>query len=317
MRRTVQCDHVPEHRRGRQVRPPRGERAHEDVVGRQAVHADAVAEQRPAAAPPRRVHGYHRDLGARKVAHQPRQQLVGETRLAGAAGAGDADDRYLVPRACQRPADRFRLPAVVVGALEHGDGARDQPVVARIEGTELVGRPAHRRDACEHVVDHPGQSHAAAVLGRVDLRHSVGLERGDLVGRNGAAAADHHAHVAVAALAQHVDHVGEIFVVAALVGGDGDGVGILVDGGAHDVGHAAVVAEVHNFRTAALQQAADHVDGGIVTVEQRGGGHEAQRPCQRLRALRQRRTPFESGIHVVTSCAAALRARLPGMFTRE
>ena len=65
--------------------------------------------------------------------------------------------------------------------------------------------------------------------------------------------------------------------MAALVGADGDGVGVLLDGGAHDVGDAAVVAQVHHFRAVRLQQAPDHVDGGVVPVEQGGGGDEAQR----------------------------------------
>ena len=69
----------------------------------------------------------------------------------------------------------------------------------------------------------------------------------------------------------------EILVVAALVGADGDGVGILLDRGAHDVGDAAVVAQMHHFGAVRLQQAPDHVDRGIVAVEQGGGGNEAQR----------------------------------------
>jgi hypothetical protein len=65
--------------------------------------------------------------------------------------------------------------------------------------------------------------------------------------------------------------------VSALVAADGDRIGILGNGGAHDVGDAAVVAEMHDFGAAGLQQAADHVDGGVVTVEQGGGGNETQR----------------------------------------
>ena len=89
-----------------------------------------------------------------------------------------------------------------------------------------------------------------------------------------------------ALLAQHVHHVREVFVVAALVGADGDAVRIFLDGGAHDVGDAAVVAEVHHLRALRLQQPADHVDGGIVPVEQRGGGNEAQRRAGRRSASR-------------------------------
>ena len=168
-------------------------------------------------------------------------------------------------------------------ALEQGDGARDGAVV--VASRHCRWSPDARRapaDAREHILDHAVEAQAPAVLGRVDLRDAVGLQRRDLVRRNRAAAADHHADVRGALLAQHVDHVAEVFVVAALVAADRDGVGILGDGGAHDVGHAAVVAEVHHFRAARLQQAADHVDGGVVTVEQRGGGDESQRPVLAL-----------------------------------
>ena len=80
-----------------------------------------------------------------------------------------------------------------------------------------------------------------------------------------------------AALAQHVDHVLEVLDVAALVGTAGDAVGIFLHRGAHDVGDAAVVAEMHDLGAVRLQQPADDVDRGVVAVEQRGGADEAQR----------------------------------------
>ena len=52
-------------------------------------------------------------------------------------------------------------------------------------------------------------------------------------------------------------------------------VGVLLDRGAHDIGDAAVVAEVHHLGAVRLQQAADHVDGGVVAVEQRGGARRS------------------------------------------
>jgi hypothetical protein len=88
------------------------------------------------------------------------------------------------------------------------------------------------------------------------------------VRRDGAATADHHADVLAAAFAQHVHHVGEILVVAALVGAHRDRVGVLVDRGVHDIGDAAIVPQVHHLGAACLQQPPDHVDGGIVAVEQ-------------------------------------------------
>ena len=54
-------------------------------------------------------------------------------------------------------------------------------------------------------------------------------------------------------LAQRVDHVAEVFVVPALVAADGNGVRVLGDGGAHDVGDAAVVPEVHHFGSVRLE----------------------------------------------------------------
>ena len=49
-----QAEHVGQHGAGGEVLPARGERAHEHLLGRERVHADAVAEQRAAAAAPRR-----------------------------------------------------------------------------------------------------------------------------------------------------------------------------------------------------------------------------------------------------------------------
>jgi hypothetical protein len=113
----------------------------------------------------------------------------------------------------------------------------------------------------------------------------VTLERLDLLRGDGAAAAHDHTDVLAAALAQHVHHVGEVFIVAALIGAHGDAVGVLVDGGAHDVRDGAVVAEVHDLGALGLQQAADHVDRRVVPIEQRGCRHETQRRVGRVGGL--------------------------------
>jgi hypothetical protein len=267
--RLVEMDHLAQHGGSRQVRAPRGERAHVDVVGGETIHADAVAEQRTAAAPPRRIHRDHGDLQLGEGTCEAREQLVREARLAGAAGAGDADHRGAVARASERAADLLGLRLLGPrGALEHRDGARHEAVVARIQRAELVRGLLHRADAGEHVIDHAGQPQTPAVLGRVDLLHPVPLERLDLVRRDGAATADYYANVRIAALAQHVDHVDEILVVATLIGTHRDGVGVLIDRCPHDVGDAAVVPEMHDLGAARLQQPPDHVDGGVVAVEE-------------------------------------------------
>src|SRR5262249_4097615 len=187
-----------------------------------------------------RIHRHYCHLELGEMPREPRQQLIGQTRLAGPARAGNTDDRHLLPRAPERAADLlhpFAAAALVAGALKHTDGADADALITGAEGPELVRRLARCADARKHIVDHPGESETAAVLRCVDLLHPVALERLDLVRCDRAATPDHHAHVLVAALTQHVDHVGEVLVVAALVGADGDGVGVLVDGAAPDVSH--------------------------------------------------------------------------------
>ncbi len=62
----------------------------------------------------------------------------------------------------------------------------------------------------------------------------------------------------------------------ALVRADGDAVGIFLHRRTDNFGHRAVMAQVNNFDTQALQNAAHDVDGGIVPIEQTGSGNETQ-----------------------------------------
>jgi hypothetical protein len=272
----VERDHVRQHRAGGEMLAARRERAHENLRGRERVHADAVSQQRAAGTSSRRIDGDHGDLPVGKRTRETQQQLVGERALARAARARETDDRRALLSRHER-GDRtpqivaFRL-VVVPAAFEQRDGARDGAMIAGRR--DRGGRPARGlppADAREHILDHAGEPETATVLRRVDLGHPVAFERGDFVGRDRAAAADDDADVVGAELAQHVDHVAEILVVPALVTADRDGVGILGDGGAHDVGDAAVVAEMHHLRATGLQQPADHVDGGVVAVEKGRG----------------------------------------------
>ena len=243
-----QVQHVGEHRAGREVLASRRERAHEDLPRRERVHADAVAEQRAAAAAPRRVHRDDGDVAVREMPHEPHQELVGQARLAGAAGAGDADDRRPMLRARHGLAQRLAQARGLVLQLERGDRAGDLLVVARTDRPELGMRGSRPvLHAADDVLDHAVEAELAAVLGRVDALDAVGLELLDLVRRDRAAAADHDADVLRVLLAQHVHHVAEVLVVAALVGADRDAVGVLLDRRAHDVGDAAVVPEVHDL----------------------------------------------------------------------
>jgi hypothetical protein len=148
-------------------------------------------------------------------------------------------------------------------------------VIACVERPEDERLAAHPRDAREYVVDHAVEPQAAPIVRGVYLLDAVLFQRGDLVRRNGATAADDHANVIGALLAQHVDHVGEVFVVASLIGGDCNRIGIFLNRRAHDVRHAAIVTKMNDFGSVGLQQATNHVDGRIVAVKQRRRAHKA------------------------------------------
>ena len=273
-----QVEDIGQHRAGGEVLPPRRERAHEYLLGRERVHADAVAEQGTAAAATRRVHGDDGDVAIGELPHESQQQFVGQRRLAGTAGAGDPHHLRRPLRAARNGATQgLAQRRIDRTALERGDRARDLLLVARSDRPELEARTRCLPHAREHVVDHAVEAEPAAVLGCVDTLDAVGLEFLDLVRRDRAAAAHDDADMRRAEVAQHVHHVLEVLDVAALVGTARDAVRVFLQGRAHDVGDAAVVPEVHDLGAVRLQQPADDIDRGVVTVEQRSGAHESQR----------------------------------------
>jgi hypothetical protein len=70
-----------------------------------------------------------------------------------------------------------------------------------------------------------------------------------------------------AALLQQIDHVFEKFHVAALIAGDGDALGVFLDGGVDDLLDRAVVAQMDHLDAGALQNAPENIDGGVVAVK--------------------------------------------------
>ncbi len=66
--------------------------------------------------------------------------------------------------------------------------------------------------------------------------------------------------------------------MAALIGTDGYGGCVFFNRSADYLICRAVVAEVNDFRTEVLHDAAHHVDGGVVPVKQRRGRNHANRP---------------------------------------
>jgi hypothetical protein len=154
-----------------------------------------------------------------------------------------------------------------------------RPITISSEKSAWCGFSTGRRAAdarADHVLDHRDQAHVHAVVRVVDALHAVGLQLADLLRRDGAAAAAEHLDVTGVALLQHVHHVLEVLDVPALVARERDAIGVFLQGGAHHVFDAAVVAQVHHFRALRLDQATHDVDRGVVAVEQAGGGDETQ-----------------------------------------
>ena len=154
--------------------------------------------------------------------------------------------------------------------------------------------------AFHHVLDHLHQPHLHAVVGVVDALHAVGLQFADFLGSDGAATAAEDADMRGAAFGQHVDHVLEVFDMPALIGRQRDGVGVFLQGRAHDVLDAAVMAQVDHFSALPLDQATHDVDRRVVPVEQAGGGDETQRRVVVLRGgeIGSRRAHARPHVHL-------------------
>ena len=267
------------------ARHPGREGAHVDVRVADCVHPDAIAEQRPAGLASRRVDREHRD--AQRVAPveaQATHEFVGERRLAGAAGAGDADDGRRCH--CRRPLSNPRQEGrIEIAVLDRGDHPRERAVVAGFESVETDWRNAARTRVAprDHVVDHAAQAQGTAVLGGVDPGDAMRVQLAHLLGNDHAAAAPEHADPGAAPLAEHVHHVLEVLDVPALVGAHRDRMGVLVERGDDDLFHRAVVSEMDDFGARRLEDPAHDVDGRVVSVEQACRRDETD-PCGGLDA---------------------------------
>ena len=101
------------------------------------------------------------------------------------------------------------------------------------------------------------------------------MQFSNLGGNDDAAAASEYLDARAAAFFQQVNHVFEVFDMPALIAGHGDGMCVLLQSSGHDFVNRAVVAEVNDFSAVGHQNAAHDVDGGVVTVEERGRGDKA------------------------------------------
>ena len=91
-----------------------------------------------------------------------------------------------------------------------------------------------------------------------------------LLWQNGTATATENLNMATAIFFQQVFHVFEKLYVAALVGGNGNPLGILFYSTFYNLGNTAVMAQVYDLSSLALEDTAHDIDGRIVSVEKRG-----------------------------------------------
>ncbi len=245
------------------------------VVG---VHADAITEQGTAGLPAGRIDRDHGDLQPfLLIQTQTPQQFISKRRLTCAARTRDAEHRHRsqLPRTFGDFGGQFRREGLVLqGGDRPGQGA---PVATsqRVDrqgrfGREIPVGPPH------HVLDHSHQTQLGAVLRGVEPFDAVGVEFSHLGRDNHTAATAKHLHRARPAGFQQVDHVLEVLHVPALIGRDGDAVGVLLDGSRDDLAHGPVVPEMDHLGAIALEKTTDDVDGRVVAVEQARCSDETQ-----------------------------------------
>ena len=103
-----------------------------------------------------------------------------------------------------------------------------------------------------HVIDHALQAKTLAVLWRVDTADPVIVQGTDLFGNDHAAASAEDPYIFPAALAQHIDHVGEEFTVAALVGTDSNALHIFFDSRINNFLDTTIVTKVNYLSAGGL-----------------------------------------------------------------
>ena len=164
---------------------------------------------------------------------------------------------------------RFNGRGVHSARFEHGDPASERISVACFE---CVERQFLLRQVVitggDHVVDHALQTQLRSILRREDSCNAVRVKFFNFRWHDHAAATAEYFDMPCARLAQHVDHVLEIFDVSALIGRHGNTVHVFLKRCINHFFYAAVVAEVNDFAAAALNDAAHDVDGCVVPVKQ-------------------------------------------------
>ena len=276
-----------------------GERAHEDIGMVDGIHANAIAKQGPARLASRGVDRNDRD--AKRIVlieTQATHQLVGQARLAGTPGTGDAQRRCSDPIGALAKIGAHRgkrggiKPAGRRVVFERGDELGQRAARAGDVGTpRRIKCPGARRHhdrierdrrergeveitARDHVADHAGQTELLAVFRRVDPGHAIVVQLADFSRHDHTAAAAEDLHMTRTIGAQQVDHVLEVLNMTALVGRHRNALHIFLQRAVDHLAHRAVVTQMNDLAAHALQNAPHDVDRRIVAVEERGRGDE-------------------------------------------
>ena len=305
-----------------------GQAPHEHLRTLDRVESDAIPEERAAGTP---LRGIHRDNSypahrsrtqIRPLSPEPEQQLVEDRALSRSSRTGDPQHgsgradvlrergpvgavEPLRLRKADQPGGRaVSAKRIVTGEIleQFAEGGR------RAGGAGFGGVPQHvGHDAFD--AGHP------IVPGGIDPGHPVVFEGGRFLGADHPPAATKDPDVVSPRLPEQIDEVAEELVVPPLVRGHRDGVRIFLERGGGYLSGGPVVPEVNNLGATPLQQSAEHMDRGVVTVKQRGSRDEAKRKLhQRVeRDPRGRRSGREQGhgraqLRSPRHCRAAMAA---------
>ncbi len=227
-----------------------GEAAHVEVVVGERIHADAVPKKGATGSLSRRVNAQQADLLAGVIPLNAEHQFVEQTGFSSPTRSGEPDDGHVLVRG----ATRFNsgLERLLVGRFRErqqqahfghvvGRDRSVQAVHARFTNQINVARHAHQ------VVNHAHETHRTAVVGRVDFGNTRLVKGANFGRRDGASATAKDADVLATGLIEQLANVGEVLHVAALVGGQGHGVGVFLNGAVNHRFGRLVVAEVNDF----------------------------------------------------------------------
>lgn len=245
-----------------------GQRPEEHPLPVQGVHANAVAQQRTAAAPPGRIDREHRYAQlVLLIGAQAAHEFICERRFSGSAGAGDAQYGHL-PHARRRGelGQIRRGQRILLQAGERSGQRRPIPAQHRIQGCRCARQILIA--IADQPIDHARQAEPLPVLRREDGHPGRGQPLDLLVDDDPAAPAE-DAHMPGPGLLQRRRQIFEVLDMPALIRADGDTLHILADRGVHHLAHGPVVPEVNDLGPLGLENPPHDVDGRVVAVEQR------------------------------------------------